>query len=164
MLRVIILSISSIFLASGCGGSDESTTPKEESTPTPVVTTPTPVVTIPPVQEVTNSDAVIKDAFLNGISDLQVDGKGVVIKLLADDLEGSKHQKFIIKLNSQQTLLVSHNIDLAPRVDSIKVGDSIEFYGEYEWNDQGGVIHWTHLDPSGNHIDGWLKHNDTIYQ
>jgi len=44
------------------------------------------------------------------------------------------------------------------------MGDSVGFYGEYEWNSKGGVIHWTHLDPSGQHIAGWLKHDGKTYQ
>ena len=40
----------------------------------------------------------------------------------------------------------------------------IEFYGEYEWNEKGGVVHWTHRDPRGNHESGWLKHKGSTYQ
>ena len=43
-------------------------------------------------------------------------------------------------------------------VDSLKEGDSVAFNGEYEWNAKGGVIHWTHRDPQGSHVAGWLKH------
>ncbi|MFA5233299.1 MAG: DUF3465 domain-containing protein [Sulfurimonas sp.] len=111
-----------------------------------------------------SADAVISDAFANRKSNLQVSGYGTVIKLLPDDLSGSKHQKFIIKLDSEHTLLVSHNFDLAPRLSSIKIGDVIQFNGEYEWNNKGGVIHWTHGDPRGLHVAGWLKHNGRIYQ
>ncbi|MCK5070226.1 MAG: DUF3465 domain-containing protein, partial [Desulfocapsa sp.] len=28
----------------------------------------------------------------------------------------------------------------------------------------GGVIHWTHRDHNGRHIDGWLKYNGKTYQ
>ena len=94
----------------------------------------------------------------------QLRGSGEVIRLLADDNDGSRHQRFIIKLDSGRTLLIAHNIDLASRISSLKVGDTVEFYGEYEWNEKGGVIHWTHRDPDGAHVDGWLKHRGRTYQ
>ena len=97
-------------------------------------------------------------------SDVQVRGQGVVIKLLSDDTKGSRHQRFILRLPSGNTLLVAHNIDLAPRIDSLQIGDEVEFFGEYEWNDKGGVLHWTHDDPQGRHVAGWLRHSGETYQ
>jgi hypothetical protein len=110
------------------------------------------------------SEQLLERAFENRSSDFQVEGEGEVIKILPDDLKGSRHQRFIVRLSSGQTLLISHNIDLAPRISSLRVGDSIAFYGEYEWNPKGGVIHWTHHDPAGRHIGGWIKHQGKTYQ
>ncbi|ASJ38393.1 hypothetical protein TI24_12675 [Vibrio vulnificus] len=110
------------------------------------------------------NDHQLKNAYENHQSDLQVQGSGTVIRLLPDDNEGSRHQKFILKLDSKQTLLVAHNIDLAPRVPNLKVGDRVQFYGEYEWNKKGGVMHWTHNDPNNKHPHGWLKHNGKTYE
>jgi len=106
----------------------------------------------------------IARAFANRTSDVQVEGEGTVTKLLADDLKGSRHQRFIVELASGQTLLVSHNIDIAPRIESLSEGDSVRFYGEYVWNEKGGIIHWTHHDPKGKHVAGWIKHNGRIFK
>jgi hypothetical protein len=111
-----------------------------------------------------NGDAVIESAFASRTGNLQVAGQGTVVKLLKDDTNGSRHQRFIVRLKSGRTLLVSHNIDLAPRIDSLATGDTIAFYGEYEWSSKGGVIHWTHHDPQGRHPAGWIKHGDQTYQ
>jgi hypothetical protein len=83
---------------------------------------------------------------------------------LSDDLAGSRHQKLIVKLNSGQTILIALNIDLAKRVEPIQECDRIAFKGEFQWNERGGVIHWTHHDPNEKHVDGWLKHDGKIYQ
>ena len=109
-------------------------------------------------------DSALVSAYENRKSDVQVSGSGVVIRNLPDDTSGSRHQKFILKLPSGKSLLIAHNIDLAPRINSLRKGDTVNFYGEYEWNSQGGVVHWTHHDPGGNHVGGWLKHNGTTYQ
>lgn len=110
------------------------------------------------------ADDKIARAYQDERSGVQVTSKGVVTKILDDDSDGSRHQRFILRLESGQTLLISHNIDLAPRVPSLNPGDTVAFNGEYEWNKRGGVIHWTHRDPNGQHAAGWLKHDGETYQ
>jgi hypothetical protein len=107
--------------------------------------------------------AVLEDAITNQRSGIQVLVTGKVIRVLSDDTEGGRHQRFIVALANAQTLLVAHNIDLAPRVDNLQVGDQLYIYGEYAWNSQGGVIHWTHHDPDGSHVGGWIEKNGVIY-
>jgi hypothetical protein len=97
-------------------------------------------------------------------SNNQLEVSGEVIKLLSDDHVGKRHQRFIIKLETGLSLLIAHNIDLADRIDSLKEGDIVTVYGEYEWNEHGGVLHWTHHDPKKRHIDGWIKHQGKTYQ
>ena len=116
------------------------------------------------VKQSAATDELLATAYQNQQNDLQVGGEGRVISTLSDDTKGSRHQRFILELSSGQTLLVSHNIDIAPRINSLREGDTVEFYGEYEWSAKGGVVHWTHHDPGGRHENGWLKHKSTVYQ
>ena len=106
----------------------------------------------------------IAQAFKLRKSNLQVKAKGEVIRVLSDDNKGIRHQRFILRLKNNQTILIAHNIDIAAKITNLKPGDIVEFYGEYEYNAKGGVVHWTHHDPKGRHISGWLKHNGKIYQ
>lgn len=118
------------------------------------------------VAESTSSTTTVEllDAVRGQHSGRQVTGEGVVSKILSDDNEGSRHQRFILTLSTGQTLLIAHNVDLAPRIASLKIGDTVGFYGVYEWNPQGGVIHWTHRDPEGRHESGWLKYAGQTYR
>lgn len=110
------------------------------------------------------SNGVLARAFAQHRSDVQVQGRGRVLKVLEDDRDGSQHQRFLLALDEGFTVLVAHNIDLAPRVSGLRAGDRVTFSGEYEWNDKGGVVHWTHRDPAGRHVSGWLKHDGHTFQ
>lgn len=106
--------------------------------------------------------AKIRQAFAQGTSDLWITLDATVERTLKDDDEGSRHQRFILRLADDLTVLVAHNIDLAPRVP-LAAGDSIRLHGEYEWNHQGGVIHWTHAYSDGR-PRGWIEHEGERYQ
>ena len=110
------------------------------------------------------NDSVLAKAIENHASHIQVQGQGLVAKILADDNEGSRHQRFVVRLSSGQTILIAHNIDIAQRIASLSEGDVVEFNGQYEWNARGGVVHWTHHDPADRHPGGWLKHNGKTFQ
>ena len=94
----------------------------------------------------------------------QVRVEGRVIRILPDDRDGSPHQRFIIQVDRGLTLLVSHNLDLAPRLNGLAVGDQVVVAGEYEWNDRGGTVHWTHDDPQGRHPAGYVEWRGRRYQ
>lgn len=115
-----------------------------------------------PVQR--TSEITVDEAYALSRSDVHLEGSGIVTRILPDDINGSRHQRFILRLASGRSLLIAHNINLAPRVENLKQGDSVTFSGEYEWNAKGGIIHWTHRDPTGRHVGGWLKHQDRMYQ
>ena len=111
-----------------------------------------------------SSDRLLERAYLERQTGYQVQGEGNVLRVLSDDNEGSRHQRFVLQLGSGQSLMIAHNIDLAPRIEALREGDRVSFYGEYEWNERGGVIHWTHHDPEGRHVAGWLEKDGRRYQ
>jgi hypothetical protein len=117
-----------------------------------------------PVASAACDEQALVSAYRNHQRRVQVCGHGVVAKVLRDDLEGSRHQRFIVRVPSGQTLLIAYNIDVAPRIEGLRQGVSLEFTGEYEWNAQGGVVHWTHRDPAGRHVSGWIRFADRTYQ
>ena len=106
----------------------------------------------------------IQDYYNSKVSGVKVIVKGEVIKMLEDDNHGSRHQRFIIALNNRKTLLIAHNIDLAPRIENLTMNDTVLVCGEYEWNERGGVIHWTHKDSEKKHFDGYVIHENKTYQ
>lgn len=89
---------------------------------------------------------------------------GVVIRVLEDDRDGSRHQRFIIREDGGKTLLIAHNIDLAPRLDGLRPGERVTVSGEYVWNARGGTVHWTHRDPQGRHVAGYIEWRGRRYQ
>jgi len=149
--RAVIVAVVAVMLALGFVAMQGALSQQ------PTGQTPSPSVTV-------NTDAQLGQLFSSQTSDVQVQGVGWVTRLLADDNEGSRHQRFILQLASGQTLLVAHNIDLAPKLQGLQVGDRVGFYGEYVYTAQGGTIHWTHHDPAGKHVAGWLEWQGQRYQ
>lgn len=95
----------------------------------------------------------------------QVLGCGQISKILPEDNKGSRHQRMLIKIDGypQMSVLIAHNIDLASRIPNPQVNTPIRFYGEYIYNNKGGVLHWTHKDPAARHQNGWLEYNGQKY-
>ena len=92
-----------------------------------------------------------------------IDAKGVVTRLLSNDNDGSRHQRFIIDIGNRESLLIAHNIDLARRVP-VGLGDRVQVRGMYEWNDLGGLVHWTHEDPQSIEDGGYVRYRRQVYR
>lgn len=105
----------------------------------------------------------VDDAYREHQTHVIVSGSGTVVKLLRDDNQGARHQRFLLDVGQRRTILVAHNIDIARRVVPLRRGNRIEFRGEYIWNAKGGILHWTHRDPSGRHAAGWLRRNGETF-
>ncbi|MDR1734996.1 MAG: DUF3465 domain-containing protein [Oscillospiraceae bacterium] len=108
--------------------------------------------------------AEIARLFAQKKSDVQVAGYGTVQRILADDNDGARHQRFILEMSDGHTLLVAHNIDQAPRLAGLAVGDTVAFYGEYYYDAQGGGVHWTHRSDTASHVGGYLEWDGKRYE
>lgn len=106
---------------------------------------------------------LIAAAFSAERSGFMVETAGVVDRVLPDDDEGDRHQRFVLRLDNRHSVLVAHNLELAKRVP-IEEGDPVAIKGQYEWNERGGVLHWTHHDPRGSHEAGWIRFGGTVYE
>ncbi len=113
----------------------------------------------------TADNAAIARAFADHRSPLEVTAQGQVERVLSDETSDTgTHQRFIVKLDgATQTVLVTNNVSVGTRVP-VAVGDSVVVHGEYIWNDQGGLVHFTHHDPDGSHASGWIERQGVRYQ
>ena len=111
---------------------------------------------------VTSGQNSLAELIRNKRSNVIIEASGVVTKVLPDDNEGDRHQRLLVEVGAN-TILIAHNIDLAPRVPA-REGDTIRFKGEYEYNDRGGVIHWTHRNTNRNHAAGWIESGGKRYE
>jgi hypothetical protein len=109
------------------------------------------------------TDTSVQLAYATQQSGVWLETSGRVIRVLSDDNEGSRHQKFILELSDGHSVLVAHNVDLARRIP-VHQGLLLTLRGRYEWNDRGGVIHWTHHDPEGREQGGWIDVGEVRYE
>jgi hypothetical protein len=109
-------------------------------------------------------DAAIVSDFQNHRSNVEVTADGTVVRVLPDRSSATGvHEQFIVKLSSGDiTIEVEHNISIAARVP-VGLGDHVIVHGEYVWNAQGGLIHFTHHDPRGTHEGGYIQDNGKTY-
>lgn len=145
----------------------DSPAPRQrESSRTPRAGSPEPRrgTAAPSVDDGGATGASVATAFARHARRVDVEGVGTVAKVLPDDLHGSRHQRFLMRVDSGPTVLVAHNVDLARRVEPLRVGDVLSFRGEYVWNARGGIVHWTHHDPDGRHRAGWLRRGGETFQ
>jgi len=113
----------------------------------------------------TQDNAAVERDYAEKRSNVEVTAQGVVMSVLTDDSGPSGvHQRFIFRLaGSTQTVLVDNNVTIGQRAPVLQ-GSDVSVHGEYVWNDQGGLIHFTHHDPEHTHEGGWIEMSGVRYQ
>jgi len=96
-------------------------------------------------------------------SGVWVEATGLVHKVLGEDDHGDPHQRFIVNLDREHSVLIAHNVAIAERVPA-RAGDLLVVRGRYEWNEEGGVVHWTHRDPDDRREGGWIRLEGRTYR
>ena len=147
-LLLVVLAVAGLRVVLGRWSHPDGA-PPGAAPPASVIPAPTHPATIP------GNDALLAAARARR-SDVEVLAGGRVTRLLADDREGSRHQRFLVRVADTLTVLAAYNLDLGARVP-VTVGDSVTLRGEYVWNDRGGLIHWLHRDPANRHEPGWVE-------
>ena len=86
---------------------------------------------------------------------------GRVTRIL-HDLPGTRlHQRFVVACASGQTLLIVNDVSIGQRVP-VRLGDRVAVRGQFVWNSEGGLIHFTHRDDAGG-VGGWIYDRGKVY-
>ncbi|MBV9277651.1 MAG: DUF3465 domain-containing protein [Candidatus Eremiobacteraeota bacterium] len=99
----------------------------------------------------------------SGASHVEVHFSGTIARYLGTHYSQSgEHEGFLIMPSgSTNSLMVEDNVNLSGFIP-MRRGDAVELQGQYECNDS--VIHWTHHDPSGRHVGGFVIVNGRRFQ
>lgn len=96
-----------------------------------------------------------------GASAVEVVASGKVAQLLGTfSSPTGQHEGFTIHSKSM-TIRIEDNVSITGPIPLTK-GEPVTLQGVYECND--GVIHWTHHDPRGRHMGGYIQAGGKIYR
>ena len=107
--------------------------------------------------------APVEQAFHDRRSEFMTEVSGTVIRVLTIDPKDASAQKFVMRLENGQSLLVIHDRVAAGEVP-VSIGDAVTVRGEYAWSETGGSVKDTQHDPSIERRHGWVEHKGKRYQ
>jgi hypothetical protein len=116
-----------------------------------------------PGYEVEPGFATVEEAFRARQTGIMSEVTGTVVRIMMDDRDDLRNQKFLIRLPNDQSLLVVHDQKAGGRVP-VSVGDSVLVRGEYVWTETGGTLRNTQRDFSPRRLHGWIDHEGIRYQ
>ena len=105
---------------------------------------------------------VLADAYLNKKSGMMAEVQGQVTRLIMDEEESARVQKFVICAISGQSRLVTHDLSRSDRVP-VAIGDKVMVRGEYVWSEPGGTLICPTRDNGSGGRNGWIEHKGERY-
>lgn len=84
-----------------------------------------------------------------------------IIRILPDATGRYRHQRFVVLCPGGETVLIVNDVSIGRRVPVI-VGGAIGVRGQYIWNAQGGLVHFTHHSDTGGSA-GWILWHGRVY-
>lgn len=96
-----------------------------------------------------------------GASAVEVTASGSVARLLGNYTSRTGTHEGFLLTSGDLKIRVENNTTITGHIPLSK-GEAVSLQGQYECND--GVIHWTHHDPRGRHIGGFIEAGGKIYR
>jgi hypothetical protein len=112
-------------------------------------------------------NGAVYEAWRSQQSHVEVEASGSVARVLGTrEGPSGAHEGFLLHLRGSAgrglTVKVEDNVDITGPIP-IEPGDDVELRGEYIYNELGGLIHYTHHDPSGRHPGGYIRVGGKTY-
>jgi len=96
-----------------------------------------------------------------GASAVEVTANGSIARLLGNfSSRTGTHEGFVLHSNGLMIRIEDNTAITGPI--PLSKGETVSLQGQYECND--GVIHWTHQDPRGRHMSGFIEAGGKIYR
>ncbi len=113
-------------------------------------------------------NGAVYDAWRAGRSHGEVTASGSVVRILGTRVGPSgSHEGFLLHLRGAAgrglTVRIEDNVDLTGPIP-LHPGEEVEVRGEYIYDSRGGLIHYTHRDPRGRHVAGYVRAGGNLYQ
>ncbi len=114
-----------------------------------------------------DANGAVYKAWATHASRIEVTATGSVARILGTRVGPSgPHEGFLLHLRGSAgrglTVRVEDNVDLTGPIP-LAEGQSVEVRGEYIYDARGGLIHYTHADPRGRHLPGYVRANGKFY-
>jgi hypothetical protein len=107
--------------------------------------------------------APLEHAYHDQRTDFMSEVSGAVVRIVVDEKGDAPHQKFFIRLENGQTVLVVHDLEAGGKIP-LAINDRVTVRGEYSWSETGGTLQRTERDLSTQRRHGFVEHEGKRYQ